>query len=107
MNANTNMGCYLNFLDNASLGDALNDKNPGDKFTIELELQVLSKDEKGMACEIVPGSETPAGFELEDTPDDDDTPRTPQPQPPGDLNEQPINVLTSLRRKGKAPQKGY
>lgn len=108
MTGNDNQSAYFSFRTNPSLGDALADINPGDEFKVEVTLQCLSKDDKGISCDVVPGTVVPEGFVLEDNPTADEIQKTPSPEPPGSLSQQPITVLTSLRRKGSTPtSKGY
>lgn len=98
--ANRNQDCFFDFKSNPSLGDALADKNPGDKFTVEMEVMVVSKDDKGMSVTIEPNSVVPSGYEKEEDPDKIGE-MTPTVQPPGALSVAPVQQAMYLRKKGK------
>lgn len=101
MNAQNQDG-WMDFLKNPSLGEALADKHPGDTFKFEAEAQVLSIDPlKGLSFNFVPGTVVPDGFELEDKPELGNVTIAPSPTPPGSLAQEPVSVLTTLRRKGQ------
>lgn len=104
MDSQSNQSVYFSFRTNNSLADALSDINPGDKYTVKVELMCLSKDDAGISSDVVPGTIVPDGFELEDNPSGGEVQKTPAPEPPGSLAQTPIQVLSILRKKGKNNQ---
>lgn len=95
-----NSTIYLDFTQNPSLADALASSNVGDKCKIEVEVEIISKDLKGLAGSIAPGDAVPDGYEAEE-PKDTDVDTTPAPQPPGSFATAPVTVAMNLRKKGK------
>lgn len=91
---------YLDFTTNPSLADAMGDANVGDKIKLELEIQVKSKDDKGISASIEPGSVVPDGYEKEEA-GDDSIETMPPPQPPGAVTPPPpVIQAMNLRKKG-------
>ena len=94
-----NNSIYLDLTQDPSLGSALSGANVGDTCKLIVEMEIISKDEKGIAGSISPGDVTPEGWEREE-PSGSDVTTAPAPQPPGSQATAPVTVAMALRKKG-------
>lgn len=104
MNVQRNDDAFFSYAKNPDLQTALADKQVGDTCKLELEVEIISRDSKGISANIVENSVTPEGYEMEDTPDDMPISSTSPSanQPPGYLGPtQSPPVITAMRLKKK------
>lgn len=71
----------IDFSGNADLATAFNSMQPGDKFTIEIDCQLNSKDEQGVQCS-VEGVTMPSVAEGKAGPEDETGEITPTAEEP-------------------------
>ncbi len=93
---------FIDFKKNPEVASALNDKNAGDECDLELTIEIISKDSKGISAKIQPGSIVPEGYVQEE---DDDQPisstQASANQPPGYLGPEVPAVVSAMRLKKK------
>jgi hypothetical protein len=93
---------FISFPKNPEVQTALADKNVGDTCKLELEIEIISRDSKGISATITPGSIVPEGYEQED--DEEDTGgnvTASANQPPGYLGPETPPVISAMRLKRK------
>lgn len=97
-----NQSIFLDFTSNASLAQALADKNPGDKVTLEMVVTVKTKDDQGMTGDIDPGTVVPEGFEPEEPEQGETTDPTAGADMQGTVPSMPpVMVAMGLKKKGE------
>lgn len=98
---NSNSEAFLSFTKNPSLSDATNDVQVGKDFKAECVFTVISRDSKGLACQI--SSCIPEGYEEDDSDGTSDVSTAPTPNAPGYLGPDvglPVETAMRLKKKG-------